>query len=63
MSQTKHRSVKIDNKNSNQDEIEQSMHIKDHRAKKKSINKTCNDLDGLDDDLQAEVEYLLSKNR
>ncbi len=66
MSQTKHRSVRVDSK-APMDEIEQAMHIKAHRARKKSgqvefdLNDEFSDSDY--EDLLPEIEYLLGKNR
>jgi hypothetical protein len=66
VSQTKHRTVRVDS-NSNLDEVEQVMNVKAHRAFKKAV-KNEYDLDeefsdsGYED-LIPEVEYLLRKSR
>lgn len=63
VSQTKHRSIRTENRN-DMDELEQAMHIKAHRAKKKATNDyDFEDEDFDDESLYAEVEYLLRKNR
>ena len=63
MSQTKHRGVRVD-RNSDMDEAEQVMHVKDYRAKKKSGNMEIDlDDDFINDPMYAEVEFLLRKNR
>lgn len=62
MSHTKHRNVVVDKK-SIYDEEEQRMRIKDHRARKKAISSDVDLEDYFDDEFNAELDYLLQKNR
>ena len=62
MSQTKHRTVRVDGNDRRFDEEEQRMHVKDYRKNK--INNTSEYLDDLDGcPYQDDIEYLLRKNR
>ncbi len=64
MAQTRHRTIRIDSR-SDLDEVEQHDTIKMHRAVKKKGNLSI-DQDEMremfDDELYAELNYLLKKN-
>lgn len=62
MSQTKHRAIKTDD-NSQFDEVEQKLHIKDYRRQKKQVVEDELFDDDYDEGMKAEIEYLLGKGR